>query len=371
MTRTFTFHNFLSKFLPVVSVFIFCEAILGQPTATKDSVEWKNPFKPDEVDKAIESGIEFLLSNQKDNGAIYDRGNPTSITALSLMSLAAVGHLPIHPNEKGKAMAKALDYILLDKNQNEVGYFGKDGGRMYGHGIVTLTLAEMLGMGMDEESDKAIREKCQMAIDLILRSQKIPKNQAQQGGWRYSPDSKDADLSVTIWQLMALRSAKNSGLDVPASSITEAIEYLKRSYKSKLDAQGSPIDKKSGFAYQPGGHPEYTTTAAGLLAMQVCGQYESPFVLGAADWLLDNAPKTNRKFFFYGTYYYAQAMYQRGEEHADIARGLVEEILLPMQKENGAWQGGGSESGAGEVYCSSMAMLALAVKYHYLPIYQR
>ena len=48
-----------------------------------------------------------------------------------------------------------------------------------------------------------------MAIDLILRSQKIQKkNQAQQGGWRYSPDSKDADLSVTIWQLMALRSAK-------------------------------------------------------------------------------------------------------------------------------------------------------------------
>ena len=54
MTSTFSFPNFLSKFLSVVSVFIFCEAVLGQPTATKDSVEWKNPFKPDEVDKAIE-----------------------------------------------------------------------------------------------------------------------------------------------------------------------------------------------------------------------------------------------------------------------------------------------------------------------------
>ena len=52
---------------------------------------------------------------------------------------------------------------------------------MYGHGIVTLTLAEMLGMGMDEETDKSIREKCQKAIDLILRSQKVQKNQAQQG----------------------------------------------------------------------------------------------------------------------------------------------------------------------------------------------
>ena len=355
---------------------LFIHPILGfsevSPiTPTIESKEWKNPFKPDKVDQAIESGIRFILNNQKDDGAIYDRGNPTAITALSVMSLAAVGHLPIHPNENGEALARALDFILLEKNQNEIGYFGKGGGRMYGHGIVTLTLAEMLGMGMDDKTDEIIREKCQRAIDLILRSQKIKKNQAQQGGWRYSPDARDADLSVTIWQLMALRSAKNSGLEVPSTSILEAIEYLKRSYKSKLDENGNPIDKISGFAYQPGGHPEYTTTAAGLLAMQVCGEYESPFVLGAADWLLKNEPQTNRKFFFYGTYYYAQSMYQRGEEHAEKARKMVEDILIPMQKENGAWQGGGSESGAGEVYCTSMAMLALAVKYHYLPIYQR
>ncbi len=371
MMRNFLLHLFKRLSFYLILPTVFSKAMLSQAAVKIESLEWKNPFKPDEVDTAIESGIEFLLSNQKDNGAIYDRGNPTAITALSLMSLAAVGHLPIHPNENGEAMAKALKFILLEKNQNEVGYFGKDGGRMYGHGIVTLTLAEMLGMGMDEETDKSIRDKCQKAIDLILRSQKVQKNQSQQGGWRYSPDSRDADLSVTIWQLMALRSAKNSGLDVPSSAISKAIEYLERSYKSKLNDQGEPIDKKSGFAYQPGGHPEYTTTAAGLLAMQVCGQYESPFVLGAADWLLDHVPQTNRKFFFYGTYYYAQAMYQRGDEHAEKARKLVEEILLPMQKENGAWQGGGSESGAGEVYCSSMAMLALAVKYHYLPIYQR
>jgi len=374
MTKMSYQRNILSFRFTLLILFI--HPILGfsevSPiTPTIESKEWKNPFKPDKVDQAIESGIRFILNNQKDDGAIYDRGNPTAITALSVMSLAAVGHLPIHPNENGEALARALDFILLEKNQNEIGYFGKRGGRMYGHGIVTLTLAEMLGMGMDDKTDEIIREKCQRAIDLILRSQKIKKNQAQQGGWRYSPDARDADLSVTIWQLMALRSAKNSGLEVPSTSILEAIEYLKRSYKSKLDENGNPIDKISGFAYQPGGHPEYTTTAAGLLAMQVCGEYESPFVLGAADWLLKNEPQTNRKFFFYGTYYYAQSMYQRGEEHAEKARKMVEDILIPMQKENGAWQGGGSESGAGEVYCTSMAMLALAVKYHYLPIYQR
>jgi hypothetical protein len=87
---------------------VFSKIVLSQPAGKIDPSEWKNPFKPDEVDKAIESGIQFLLSNQKDDGAIYDRGNPTAITALSLMSLAAVGHLPINPNKKGEANAKPL-----------------------------------------------------------------------------------------------------------------------------------------------------------------------------------------------------------------------------------------------------------------------
>ena len=45
-------------------------------------------------------------------------------------------------------MKHALDYVLLPENQDATGYFGKaDGSRMYGHGITTLMLAEMLGMG--------------------------------------------------------------------------------------------------------------------------------------------------------------------------------------------------------------------------------
>ena len=95
---------------------------------------------------------------------------------------------------------------------------------------------------------------------------------------------------------MALRSAKNSGLRVPGAAIKDAVDYLKRSYKSNLDAKGNPVDKKSGFAYQPGGAPEFTMCAAGMLAMQVCGEYESPFVHGAADWLLEHPP-AKHKFF--------------------------------------------------------------------------
>ena len=357
-------------------LFLFLVGSAIAPLSGEEEVpsgdETGNPFQKDKVDKAIEKGIAYIAKKQQSDGSIHDRGNPTTMTALSLMSLAAVGHQPVNPNEEGRVMRRAIDYVLKEGRQDEHGYFGnRDGGRMYGHGIITLMLSEMLGMGLDEEQDQKIRRSTQKAINLILRSQKVPKSPSHQGGWRYSPDSRDADLSATIWQLMSLRSAKNAGLDVPSSAIEEAVGYLQRSYHSSLDSKGEPVNKKSGFAYQPGGHPEYTTTAAGLLAMQVCGEYESPFVKGASDWLLENEPNTGRKFFFYGTYYYSQAMYQRGDDHAKIARKKVEEIMMKLQRGDGSWHGSGSENSAGQVYSTSMAILALAVKYHYLPIYQR
>jgi hypothetical protein len=363
--------KFLTLLLAIAGIMV---SPLRAEEVGDEKVETGNPFKKDEVDAAVAKAIKFLVGKQKlrSDGSIYDRGNPTTMTALALMAMASVGHQPVNANEEGRVMQRGLDFILKESNQDAHGYFGnRDGGRMYGHGIITLTLSEMLGMGVSEDQDKILRKRCQKAIDLILRSQKVPKSPSHQGGWRYSPDARDADLSVSIWQLMSLRSAKNAGLEVPASAIESAIKYLERSYHSSLDAKGEPVNKKSGFAYQPGGHPEYTTTSAGLLAMQVCGEYESPFVKGAADWLLENPPNTGRKFFFYGTYYYSQGMYQRGGDYAKIARDKVEEILLKLKRNDGSWHGSGSENSAGQVYSTAMAVLALAVKYHYLPIYQR
>ena len=347
------------------------QAVYSQEQET--NVPTGNPFQEDKVDKAIKKAVDFLAGKQQTDGSIHDRGNQTTMTSLSLMAMAAVGNQPVYPTVEGRVMRRGLDYVLREDRQDDQGYFGnKDGGRMYGHGIITLMLSEMLGMGLDDEQDQRIRKRCQKAIDLILRSQKVPKRPpSHQGGWRYTPDSRNADLSATIWQLMSLRSAKNAGLDIPSSAIEDALGYLRRSYHSTLDSKGDPVNKKSGFAYQPGGHPEYTTTAAGLLAMQVCGEYESPFVKGAADWLLENEPNTGRKFFFYGTYYYAQSMYQRGGDHAKIARKKVEDVMLKLQRGDGSWHGSGSENSAGQIYSTSMAILALAVKYHYLPIYQR
>lgn len=334
-----------------------------------------SPFQKNEVDIAVDKAIDYLVKQQKPTGSINDRGYDTTMTSLAIMAMASVGTQPSDPDPRGKAMNRAIAFVLQADRQDDQGYYGrKDGSRMYGHGITTLMLTEMLGMGTSDDQDKLLHERCQKAIDLILSAQREKKSVHQQGGWRYKPDSRDADLSATVWQLMALRSAKNDGMQVPASSIREAVEYLKRSYSSPLNRDGLPSsDKPGGFCYQPGRrHATYTMTAAGLLAMQVCGEYESPLVAGAADWLLEHPPRWKERFCMYGTYYYAQGMYQRGDKHAETAAKLVQEMLLDKQQGNGSWEAAnGEERNAGRVYATSLAVLSLSVKYHYLPIYQK
>jgi hypothetical protein len=320
------------------------------------------------IDEAAKKGVAFLLGEQDARGAIREHGSyDTAMTALSCLAMAAVGHLPSDLNPEGLAMRRAMDFLLAPERQDNEGYFGaKDNSRMYGHGITTLFLAEMLGMGADAKQDAALQTACTRAISLILRAQAVSKSEGHRGGWRYTPLATDSDLSVSIWQLMALRSAKNAGLDVPKASIDDAVAYIRRCFKGATKGTGTV-----GFGYTYTTAPVWSTATEGLLAMQVCGHYEAPEVIATADWLMKNPPKVKgNSWFYYGTYYYAQGMYQRGETYAAEAAERVAEVLLPMQEADGSWKpGAGSESN--RIYRTAMALLSLSVKYHFLPIYQR
>jgi len=322
---------------------------------------------------AIERALNYLLAQQQANGAITLGQHDTTMTALAVMALASTGVTPAQETEHGRAMRKALDFVLQADRRTREGYFGQaDGSRMYGHGIITLMLSELNGMGADAEQDQQIHEACQAGIDLILKAQRHPKQGPNRGGWRYTPDSNDADLSVSVWQLMALRSAKNDGMNVPSGAIEQAIDYLKRSCTSPLGPDGKPKREESGFHYTPGGSDiQFAMTAAGVLAMQVCGQYESPLVEHATKWLQAHPPKWGERYFFYGTYYYAQGMHQQGGATATEAERLVREVLLSRQNDDGGWTPEGEEGGGGRIYATCMAVLSLSVNYHYLPIYQR
>jgi hypothetical protein len=353
---------------------VLLAAALGGPSLADDAPQDPPKAPTDKTDVAIGKAIDFLVSAQDKDGAICEANhNQTAMTSLAIMAMAATGHQPSDDTKQGIAMKRALSYVLRPDRQEVQGFFGgRDGSRMYGHGITTLMLSEMLGMGVDAQMDQVIRDRCRLAVELIKRSQALEKDPRNKGGWRYEADSRVSDLSISVWQVMALRSARNAGMDVPKETIDNAIDYIKRCYHSKRGPDGKPENLKSACGYEPSRTPEYAMAAAGLLSLQVCGAYDSLEAKGSADWLKEKKVEYGGEWFFYGTYYYAQGMFQRGGDYSTHARKLVEELLLPKQGPDGSWQGqSGQERNAGKVYATSLAVLSLAVKFHFLPIYQR
>lgn len=339
-----------------------------------------------QVKQTVDKAVAWLLKQQKTDGYFSDdksniKAKPGEVpahsgamTALALMGLASVGHMPNDPTPEGQAAAKALRFMVEFIRSDENGYLGRsDRSRMYGHGIITLMMTEMLGMAPDARTDEKLREMVDGALKLIMRAQQVPKSEANRGGWRYEPSSSDSDISVSVWQVMALRAAKNAGFDVPKEAIDQAVGYIKRSYRVERDSNGLPKSDAAAFSYEPyGGRQTFSTTAAGLLSLQVCGQYEAVEVLGSSNYLLKSPPEINEPWFFYGNYYYAQGMYQRGGEHAATARERTERILVSAQNPDGSWYPrNGNEKSAGSVYATSLALLSLSVYHHFLPIYQK
>lgn len=351
----------------------FLAALLSRSSGLTVADDLSDLYVPDKIDRAIDRGIDAILRQQKEDGSITDRGHSTAMTSLAIMAMASIGVVADNVTPRGIALNRAIEYVLNPRNQNN-GYFGdRDGSRMYGHGIITLMLTEIIGMGSSIDQNKRIHDALDGALKIILKSQAVNKPTKLQGGWRYTPTARDSDLSVSVWQVMALRSAKNDGLDVPTEAIDKAVAYLRNSYTSPLNEAGSPRERVAGFAYTPGTyHASFTMTAAGLLAMQTCGQYDSPLVAGASQWLLEHTPDDGDRFFYYGMYYYAQGMHQVGGEAAEVAAKVTADELLALQSDAGHWiSHHGEERNIGIVYSTALAILSLSVRYHYLPIYQR
>ncbi len=287
--------------------------------------------------------------------------NP-AISSLAIMAFLSAGHVP-GEGKYGKVIEKGVEWVMKQQQPNGL-IASEHGHEMYHHGICTLMLAEVAGM-TDGSRAREVRQRLEKAVALIIKSQRT--RGSARGGWRYtvqSAGSNDADISVTGWQIMALRGAKNLGCDVPSEVIENAVDYVKRCYDPR----------EGGFRYLPGAQVTMPCTGTSILALELCGKdlHRSPELLKAGSFLLKNPPRWHQGHFFYGIYYCAQATFQLGDNYWNSYAPQLRDVLLRNQSGNGYWEGGDTDSRyGGPVYCTSMAILALTVEYRFLPIYQR
>ncbi len=312
--------------------------------------------EPRPLNASVDRALAYLKIMQETDGSwqVFSQKH-TGLTGLAVMSFLAAGHVP-GEGPYGDVAAKGLDWIL--KQQQENGLFATEPGlEMYHHGICTLALAEMVGM-VDVKTSKKVRPALEKAVAVILKAQ-VQTSQTYLGGWRYRADSTDADLSVTGWQILALRAAKNAGCDVPAERIDQALDFVKRCR-----------DQTGGFCYFPGNKVTKACTGTGILVLELSGKnlHHCPEALQAGSYLLKHPLKSSDEHFFYSAYYNSQAMFQLGGNYWRFYQPQMHQILLGYQQSNGSWIG---SDGYGPVYATTMAVLALTVEYRLLPIYQR
>ncbi len=303
---------------------------------------------------AIDKGLAFLAARQQDDGSFGSGGYSRNVGVCGLAGMAflSAGSTPGR-GAYGRQIDKCIDFVLTQADDS--GFIQVPGspshGPMYGHGFATLFLAETYGMTRRGD----LRQKLSRAVQLIVDTQN------QEGGWRYQPKRHEADLSVTICQVMALRAARNAGLYVSAETITRCVDYVKRSQ----NADG-------GFVYMlsTGGTSAFPRSAAGVVALYSAGVYEGAEVEKGLEYLMNHLPRgeefSRETHYFYGHYYAVQAMWHAGGTHWQKWYPAIRESLLKRQSDDGSW----TDSICVE-YGTSMAAIILQMPNNYLPIFQR
>jgi hypothetical protein len=308
---------------------------------------------------AIERGLLYLATTQREDGSWPGSyGNTTGIVGSCCLAFMGAGHSPGR-GKYGRNVARGVRFIMRNAQPDGLLYrTGMKGHAMYHHGLATLALAEAWGMSQDQK----IRGTLKRAVDRIIASQNW------RGGWRYHPRPADDDISVTVMQLMALRACKDAGISVPKEVIEAGIEYIKRCHNPKENG------KDGGFAYRPGGGSGFARTGAGVLSLQVAGDYRAKEVRQGVEYILEHKPVGGRrvdKWYFYGHYYAAQGVYQTqsigpwGRKAWRDWYPAVTNELASGQRPDGSWHGRYDQ------YPTAMALLVLEIPYRYLPIYQR
>jgi prenyltransferase beta subunit len=333
--------------------------LVAQPPSNKEPPPFDDVGLLQRVTTSVDRGLAHLAKVQYPDGSwpsgYGGGGRNNGINGVAILSFLGRGH---HP-ERGRykdVVTRGRNYII--STQNEQGLYksaNQSHGPMYEHALASLAMVELYGMAADPKQEASVRK----AITLLVRSQ------SPEGGWRYQPSSQDADVSVTVMQVVALRAAQNAGMPVPQKTLDRAVEYVKRC-----------ATPRGGFGYQPGNSEGAARTAAGILSLQLAGKPDDPSVKKAFDYLNTQPVVWGGEYFFYTHYYAIQAQYQAGGDSWNRWHPKVRELLLRQQNANGSWSvpPGGNENQTTDrnnVYPTAMACLVLEVYFHLLPAYQR
>jgi hypothetical protein len=322
-------------------IFIFSFALIASSSA-QELFQGAGDVNPSEVDRIYVKGLQYLAKSQLPEGRWNEMpyGAEPAVVGLAVISMLAHGDDP-NSGPYALPIKRGLDFILKQMNPT-TGYIGRS---MYNHGFSTLALAESYGHVLDERLGPALEK----AVRLITSSQARNPLSA----WRYSPESVDADTTVSGAQMVALFAARNAGIAVPEDAIQKGLAFF-------LKCQ----TPEGGFGYTSATSPNGARTAIGCLVLALAKEKKSKSFESALAFLKTAPGDASYQQYF--LYYAAQAYFHASPELWNDWNRRNIKTLNSTQNDDGSWDGQ-----FGPTFSTAASLLSLALNYRYLPIYER
>lgn len=312
---------------------------------------------PRDVREIYDRGLQYLASAQTEKGDWEGGDQGPGVTGLAVMALLASGEDPnfgLYSNHIRKGLRN-----IIGQQQPATGILGSS---MYHHGFAMLALAEAYGTVDDrnlwttnsDRNQRSIGKALELAVRAAITAQK--KNKF--GGWRYSPDATDSDTSVSGAVLVGLLAARNAGFEVPDEVVDKAIIYY-----TKMTSQSGQVGYSGGF----GGFDEsFARISIATLVYSVARRKDLPQFKATLGYLTARLENNANNYPDYTRYYQAQALFQGDVEAWEKWNKLLVKQLKASQAGDGSFT-----SQFGAPLGTSMSLLALALNYRFLPIYER
>jgi hypothetical protein len=368
--------------------FVFCLSlglVAAVPALRAVAQEGPREITPPS-EAALERGLAWLAKNQGTDGSWGS--NDLGLVSMGALAFMAAGHSPGR-GKFGRELEKSLEFVISRSRPSGLLNIADPQRDMYNHGLATFVLGQ--AYGMTTSRDRKLSRVLDGALKLIATTQ------CEDGGWDYRAQRQHAghDLSLAVMQAKALRSAVDSGLEVPPEVIDLAIRSVRDHYSTR-GGRGLPEAEQQKlpgqFTYSKGGGGgTIAMAAAGVVCLQEFGQYDdwrigkNMEVIEAAVRELPRARSRDGSMPFdaYTLYYVGQALYQVGGRAWKENYPRLRDYLVDSQVQDagnplihGTWRDHGARGGGrvggkdGELYATSVACFILAIPNRYLPILQ-
>ena len=344
--------------LSVVATAIFSLfACIGTNCRAQAIQEHIGEVVPRDVREMYDRGLQYLIKTQNDEGGWSGGEDGPGVTGMGLMAFLASGEDP-NFGLYSKQVRKAVRRIIRSQNAS-TGFLGNS---MYHHGFGMLALAEAYGSVDDRNlwtaADKGKSRSIGAALELAVRAAVTSQKKNSYGAWRYSPDSNDADTSVSGAVLVGLLAARNAGIEVPDEAIDRAISF----YQSMTSDSGQ-VAYTGGL----GGFDEsIARISIGSLVYAIARRKDLPQYKATLEYLKQRPEAPPNGYREYSSYYEAQALFQGDLPTWEKWNKLLVRQLKQQQQADGSFSGD-----FGPQVATSLSLLALALNYRFLPIYER